>query len=134
MQSLGRGRGFEKTAEYSALGNEELTGRISKRLKRLLQVIDGDSLDDADRGFLEDQVEELEDETQALKAELGRAKGRIMELEAKNGESESLGELLSRINGALSDTYDEDFEDLESAVGALIDEYHDAVEEAEDVA
>ena len=134
MQSLGRGRGFEKTAEYSGLGDEVLMGRISKRLKRLLQVIDGDSLDSPERGLLEDQLEEFEDETQAIKTELDMARIRIRELEALNEESESLDELLSRINDALSITIDEDFGDIESAVGALIDGYHDAVEEAEDLA
>ena len=134
MQSLGRGRGFEKTGEYSAFGDEVLMGRISKRLKRLLQVIDGDSLDSVERVLLEDQVEELEDETQAIKTELERARRRIVKLEAASMDSEVFDELLSRINEALSDTYDEDYEDLESAVEALIDEYHDAVEEAEDLA
>ena len=51
-----------------------------------------------------------------------------------HGESESLGELLSLVNDALSITIDEDFGDIESAVGALIDGYHDAVEEADDLA
>ena len=132
--TMRRGRGFEKVGEYSALGDEELTGRISERLKRLLKVIDGDSLDSAERGQLEDQVEELEDETQALKTELEMARIRIRELEELNEVSESLSELLSRINDALSITIDEDFGDIESAVGALIDGYHDAVEEAEDLA
>jgi len=135
MQSLGRARGFEKTGEYSALDDEDLTSRISERLRKLLLVMNGDSgnRDNAKRMILEDQVEELEDETQALKVELEMARERIREFEALNDESESLSEILSRINDALSETYDENFEDLESAVGALIDGYHDAVEEAEDL-
>ena len=110
-------------------------GRVSERLKQLLQVVDGDygSLDAADRNVLEDQVEELEDENQALKTELNQARRRIEELEKVNEESASLDELLTQINAVLGDTYDEGFEDIESAVEALIDEYHDAVEEVEDL-
>jgi len=135
MQSLGRGRGFEKTGEYSALDDEDLTGRISERLRKLLLVMNGDSgnRDTVDGTILEDQVEEFEDEKQALKTELDLARRKIEELDKANEESESLEELLFKINEVLGDTYDEDFVDLESAVGALIDEYHDAVEEAEDL-
>ena len=83
MQSLGRGRGFEKTAEYSGLGDEVLMGRISRRLKRLLQVIEGDSPNPLQMANvrLEDQVEELEDEVKTLLSELRVAKKRITELE-----------------------------------------------------
>ena len=131
MRSLGRGRGFEKTAEYSALGDDELTGRISKRLKRLLKVIEGETKD-AEKGLLEDMVEELEDEAHSLKAELERGRKRIGELEAQTDESESLNELLSHINEVLSDTTNEDYRDLESAVAALIEAYDDLQEETED--
>ena len=108
MQSLGWRKGFEVTGEYSALGDEDLMGRVSERLKQLLQVVDGDygSLDAADRNVLEDQVEELEDENQALKTELNQARRRIEELEKVNEESASLDELLTQINAVLGDTYD----------------------------
>lgn len=132
MQSLGRGRGFEKTSEYSALGDEVLMGRISERLKRLLRVIE-DEPKDTEKELLEDHVEELEDENQALKTELEISKKRIRGLEETTTKNENNGDLLSQINEALSDTYHDDFGDLESAVGALIEEYHDAVEEAEDL-
>jgi hypothetical protein len=132
MQSQGYARGFKKTAEYSALGDEELTGRIAVRLKQILRVIEGEPKD-AEKELLEDTVEELEDENQALKVELEITKKQNRNLEALNEESENHGDLLSQVNDILSDTFHEDFEDLETAVGALIDEYHDAVEEAEDL-
>jgi LPS O-antigen subunit length determinant protein (WzzB/FepE family) len=132
MRSLGR-KGFKKTGEYSALGDESLMGRISQRLKRLLGVIEGETKNTG-KELLEDHVEELEDETQFLKAELEMSKRRIKGLEEATTQNEDKGVLLSQINEALSDTYHDDFGDLESAVGALIEEFHDAVEEAEDLA
>lgn len=79
-------------------------------------------------------MEELEDETKALQAEIEVARKRIGELESVVEENEVVDELLSKVNEVLDDTFDEGFEDIESAVVALIDEYHDAVEEAEDLA
>ena len=77
-------------------------------------------------------MEELEDDNQALKTELTLARRRIEELETVNEECEGLEELFSQINEVLSDTYDEDFNDLESAVAALIEAYDDLREETGD--
>ena len=52
--------------------------------------------------------------------------------EAVEEVDDEKGELLSLINEALSTVYHEAFEDLGPAVRALIDNYIDAVEEAED--
>ncbi len=47
-------------------------------------------------------------------------------------EDDDIEALLSLVNEALSDVYDEEFVDLAPAIEALVEEYHDAVEEAED--
>ena len=41
MRPLGGRRGFEVTGRYSALGDTELMGRISTRLRELQRLIDG---------------------------------------------------------------------------------------------
>ncbi len=134
MSSLGGRRGFQVTGRYSALGDTELMGRISTRLHELQRLIDGKegSLAEENQRLL-DNVEELEDELRSLSKKLSKAH----QLNAKNqeaGEEENdeKEELLSLINEALSTVYHEAFDDLDSAVRALVDEYHDAVEEAED--
>ena len=134
MRSLGWRKGFKVTDEYSALGDEELMARISERLKRLLQVIDGnhEKRDAVDKANLEDQIEELTDDFTVQAVELAHAKRRIEKLEKVTEESVSFNGLLSRINDILSEVYHDDFEDLESAVGALIEEYDDLREETED--
>ena len=43
---------------------------------------------------------------------------------------EKSAELLELVNGVLSDVYMEKFDDLESAVRTLVEEYEEAVEEA----
>ena len=47
---------------------------------------------------------------------------------------EEMDGLLAQVNDALSDVYEEEFRYLEDAVEALITEYYEAVEEAEDEA
>ena len=132
MQSLGRGRGFEKIDEYSALGDEVITGRIAGRLHRLLRLIEGDSPNplQVENVRLEDQVEELVDDVKALLSELKVAKKRIRELE--EGDTERYDELLYMVNEVLGEVYAVGFSDLDSAVRALIEEYDDLVEESED--
>ena len=131
MKSLGWRKGFKVVDEYSALGDETITGRIADRLHLLLQLIEGDEKRplEVENTKLEDQVEELDDEVKALASELEASKERIRELEE---ESEGYGELLSMVNEALEYAYDESFYDLGSAVEALIGEYDDLLEEAED--
>ena len=67
MTSLGRGRGFAKTGEYSALDDAALMGRIADRLHALLKLIEGDKVDTIERENqrLLDSMEELEDEARA---------------------------------------------------------------------
>ena len=132
MQSLGRGRGFKVVGEYSALGDEVLTGRIAKRMNGLLHLIEGDSPNplQVKNVQLEDQVEELEDDVKTLLSELKVAKKRIRELE--EGGTERYDELLYMVNEVLGEVYAVGFSDLDSAVRALIEEYDDLVEESED--
>jgi len=134
MQSQGRGKGFKKIGEYSGLGDRGLMDRIAARLETLLYLIKGDSPDPfmAEKDRLDDAVEELEDDNRALQKELRQANVRISELEAENKENETIGDLVAQINEVLSETYYDPFQDLESAVTALIEEYDDLLEESED--
>ena len=79
---------------------------------------------------LDDQVEELEDDVKAFRSELKVAKKRIRELE--EGDTERYDELLYMVNEVLGEVYAVGFNDLDSAVRALIEEYDDLVEESED--
>ncbi len=134
MRSLGGRRGFQVTGRYSALGDTELMGRISTRLHELQRLIHGKevSLDEENERLL-DSVEELEDEVRSLSERLEKTQQMNARLEeAGEEENDEKEELLSLINEALSTLYHEAFDDLDSAVRALVDEYSDAVEEAED--
>ena len=133
MRSLGRGRGFEVVNEASAFLNEVLMSRISKRLDHLLEVIEGKRVDplDAENSRLRDEVEELEDDVRALEDELERARIRLREFEDST-ESEANDELLLQINEVLEGKNGEEFDDLPSAVEALIADYCDALEELDD--
>ena len=132
MRSLGRGRGFRVVGRYSALGDAELMGRISTRLHELLRLIEGRELPlDEENQRLLDSVEELEDEVRSLSERLEKAHKMIAGYEdAAEEQNDENEERLSLINEALSTVYYEAFDDLDSAVRALVDEYHDAVEEA----
>ena len=135
MRSLGGRRGFQVTGRYSALGDTELMGRISTRLLELQRLIQGKegSLDEENQRLL-DSVEELEDEVRSLSERLEKAQ----QMNARLGDTaEELDdeneELLSLINEALRAVYHEAFSDKDSAVRALINEYYDAKEEADDL-
>jgi len=126
MQSLGRARGFAKIGEYSALNDEVLMGRIADRLHVLLALIEGERAGAVERENqrLDDLVEELEDEVRSLEEELRVARERIMEYEdAAEEEDDEIEALLILLNETLGGVYDEEFEDLASAVGALVEEY-----------
>ena len=130
MRSLGRGRGFEKIGEYSALEDTALTSRIGKRIRLLLDVIQGENQETTeDVEVLDDQLEELEDDFRALQAELSQANNRIRDLENEVMKDD---ELLSSVNDVLDGVADDDFTDLHSAVMALIEAYDDLLEETED--
>ena len=135
MQSLGRGRGFQVIDRFSALEDEELMRRISKRLKELLALIEDESEDhDEEKQQLLDANEELEDTVRSLEGQLKRSEERIEELERALDENEEVDdELLELVNDALRDVSGEGFESLEPAIKFLVDDYLDAVEEAEDL-
>jgi predicted nucleic acid-binding Zn-ribbon protein len=109
-------------------------GRISTRLRELQRLIDGkEAPQDEENLRLLDTVEELEDEVRSLSERLEKAHQVNATYQDASEETEDeKGELLSLINEALSNVYHEAFEDLGPAVRALVDEYSDAVEEAED--
>ncbi len=134
MQSQGRAKGFKKIREFSGLSDRGLMDRIAARLETLLTLIKGDSPNQimAENVRLDDAVEELEDDNRALRKELHLAQEQMVELKAKYEAYDSLDELVSQINEVLSDTYHDPFQDLESAVTALIEEYDDLLEESED--
>jgi hypothetical protein len=45
---------------------------------------------------------------------------------------EDEAELLEKVNDAIGETYNEEFDELYSAVEALLEEYYDLLEETED--
>jgi exonuclease VII small subunit len=140
MQSQGR-KGFKKTGEFSGLDDRVLMKRIADRMETLLHIIRGDlpnplmeekvRLEKAVEE-LEDAVEELEDDNRALQRALRLARERNRELVAVKERYEGLDELVSQINEVLNEIYLEPFQDLESAVEALIEEYDDLLEETDD--
>lgn len=135
MQSLGRGRGFEVLKRYSALDDEELMNRVSRRLRELLALIEGETEDpEEEKQQLLDAIEELNDDVRALKIQLHEERKRLKqyaELIVKERDADE--ELLDLVNDAIGDLYESRFDDLSSAVRGLIDEYLDTLEEAEDL-
>lgn len=131
MVSQGRAKGFKVVDEYSALGDEVITGRIAKRMRGLLNLIEGknDNILIEANTRLEDEIEEMRDDNRVISSELSEANVRIREHEKT---SASYDELLSMVNEVLSDVYADSFDDLDSAVRALVDEYDDLLEETED--
>ena len=132
MASLGRGRGFKVVGESSALGDQRLMEMIVKRLRVLLNLIEGDSPNPLgeENMRLEDQVEELEDDNRTLRLELRNARDDVVDLEEERLSPEDYERILYTINETL--LHFEDIEDLESAVETLIGEYLDAQEELGD--
>jgi hypothetical protein len=133
MQSQGR-KGFKKIGEFSGLDDRVLMNRIADRMETLLHIIRGDLPNPLmeEKVRLEDDVEELEDDNRALQRALRLARKKSRELEAENEEYKDLDKLVSQINEVLNDTYYDPFQDLESAVDALIKEYDDLREETDD--
>jgi predicted nucleic acid-binding Zn-ribbon protein len=116
------------------LGDPELMGRISTRLHELQRLIEGkEPLLDEENQRLLDAVEELEDEVRSLSEKLKKANQTIINYEdTAEEEEDEIEELLSLINEALSAVYSEVFDDLDSAIRALVDEYEDLLEETDD--
>ncbi len=134
MSSLGGRRGFQVTGRYSALGDTERMSRISTRLHELQRLIQGkETLQDEENHRLLDSVEELEDDVRSLSERLEKAQQMNAKHEkAGEEENDEKEELLSMINEALCTVYPGGFEDLGPAVRALVDDYIEVVEEAED--
>lgn len=120
MLSNGRGRGFSIVSEGPAYDDEELMAMLRDRVAKLHSVLALES----------NGVEQPED---SLRRELENAESRIVELEDSAEEVEGRdAQLLEEVNVILGDIYPEEFSDLSSAIAALIDQYSDAVEEAND--
>ena len=101
MRSLGRGRGFQVTSRFSALGNEGLMDMISRRCHAILTIV-GEEV--TDKSAARERIEELEGDLRASKDEV----------DAWSAESE---ELVSRVNAAFNAEYD----DLDDAVSFLLE-------------
>ena len=79
-------------------------------------------------------IEELKDDVRALKGDLHERRKKLKQCEEKIAkEKDDDEELLDLVNEAVGDVYESGFDDLDSAVRALIDEYLDTLEEAEDL-
>jgi len=132
MRGLGRGRGFEVVDEYSAFSDEVLMSRIVERIHRIFEAVEGKRIDplEAENSRLRDEVEELEDDIRALEDKLKIAETRLGE--AEDSINEANDELLQQINELLGEKSGEGFDDLPSAVEALIADYCDALEELDD--
>jgi len=116
MRSLGRARGWEVTARYSALGDEELMDKIANRCRTILKIIG----------------EEVPEKSLATALE-NRLRDEIVGLQTSVDDyEEEMDEILANVNDVLINVYEEKFSTLEEAVNALIVEYHEAMEEAED--
>ncbi len=133
MRSLGRAKGFEVSARFSALGDEELMDMISSRCRAILKIVGEEITDKSSVTKLEKELKKWQNEALELREVEGQLKDEIAELKESLDEYEEEEDaLLVQVNDALSDVYDEGFSDLESAVESLIVDYHEAVEEAED--
>jgi hypothetical protein len=132
MAGLGRGRGFKVVREFSALGDHELMEVIGRRLRVLLNLIEGDESSSplAETQRLLDEIEELQDDNSTLRLELQKARSVIEELDEERLSPEDYESMLHLINETLCDF--EDIENLESAVETLVNEYQDILEELGD--
>ena len=79
-----------------------------------------------------DRVEELEDEVTFLRRELGLNEIKAQDYQDRLEEMlDEQYEMVEKINDVIGDKYGE-FEDLDSALDALLDEYSDVLEESEE--
>jgi hypothetical protein len=131
MRSLGRGKGFQITKEFSIFEDEELLSRLKLRvtaINAILEIDMGEKLNLKVKE-LENENDNLREEVTELRVDLSDTKNKLEDVEEEFDDKEQ--ELLNRINEALPDEYDE-FTDLGEAVDALITDYSEAIEEAED--
>ncbi len=116
MRSLGRAKGFEVTKRFSALGDEELMNMISSRCYAILKIV-GEEVTET---FMVTDVE-------------NRLRDKIVELQSSlDSYEEEMDGILAKVNDVLIDIYEEEFVNLEKAMDALITEYQEVMEEAED--
>jgi len=133
MRGLGRGKGFEVTRRFSALGDEELMDLISSRCHAILRMVGEEVTEKSAATALEEELGKWRKEVLGLREVENQLRDENVELqEAVDEYEEEADGLLAQVNGVLRDVYEEEFSDLGEAVGALIVEYHEAVEEAED--
>jgi septal ring factor EnvC (AmiA/AmiB activator) len=132
MTSLGRGRGFKVVREFSALGDQALMEVIAKRLRVLLNLIEGYkvSSSEAETQRLLDEIEELQDDNSTLRLELRKTRDVIEDLDEERLSTEDYERILQQINESLCNF--EDIEDLDTAVETLVNEYLDILEELGD--
>ena len=130
MKGLGRGKGFEVTSRFSALGDEELMDLISSRCHAILKIVGEDPA--ASATALERELGEWKREALGRRRLEGELRAEVAALEKAADENEEHADsLVSQINVALSEEY-EDFDDLDEAVSSLIREYNEALEEVSD--
>ena len=147
MRGLGRGRGFEVTSRFSALGDEELMDMISSRCHVILRIVGEEVTEKSAATALEKELGEWRKEALRRRGVDVQLKGRIVALQESVEEyedqvvelqgsvdkyEEEADGLLADVNGVLTEVYEEKFSDLASAVGALIVEYNEALEEEEE--
>jgi chromosome segregation ATPase len=132
MSSLGRGKGFQIIGEASIEDDSETLMLIKQRIATLHNYLNGPEINEIDK--LAGTVEELKEELCTCKKDLKAANKQVTELESVLGEhGDSEEELVDLIVDALGDATKIVFEDLESAVEALIEVYHDLREEYDDL-
>ena len=146
-RSLGRARGFEVTGRHSVLDDEELMDMISARCHIILRVIGEEVTAKSAATALEKELgdwrkealgrreveNQLRDRIVGLQESVEEYEDNVVELQGSvDAYEENADSLLAQVNGVLSEVYEEKFSDLASAVGALIVEYNEALEEDEE--
>jgi soluble cytochrome b562 len=119
LRGLGRGKAWEIVGRPSVLDDKELTSRIAARCRTILKIIGEEVTGEAEANDFEEAIEELQDEKAVLQGEV-------------DSYEEEMDSLLTDITKSLSDVYEGDFSNLKEAVSALIAEYSECIEEAED--
>lgn len=121
VRGLGRGMGFKVTGQHSVLDEPEITGAISIRCQKILQMIhQGDYVSPPEADALRASLEQWVRYGRRLEAENFGLTGRITELslgEESDNSSARMGRLLRKINRSVSF----DFRSLEEAVNFLLE-------------
>ncbi len=126
MRSLGRARGFEVSARFSALGDEELMDMIASRCRAILKIVGEEVTEKSSVAALKKKLGEWRNEALGLRDEIVELQKSLDDFE------EEFDELLERANVVLTEIYEEPFSTLDAALKALITECREAMEELED--